>query len=299
MPGKLTLGPVLFNWPAESWRDFYFRLADEAPLDAVYVGEVVCSKRQPFLAPHMEAVTERLEAGGKEVIHSTLALLMNERELALTRELIEAGGRLIEANDISAVSLLGGTPHVIGPHISCYNEGTLAYFTGRGARRIVLPAELPAPALDPLAASGTELEMQVFGRLPLALSARCYHARAHHLHKDNCQYVCAEDADGMALETLDGEPFLAINGTQTLSHGYYNLAGEIGRLAALGITHFRLSPHTLDMAAVARTFRQLLDGETEPAAAVEALRAQTGGAPFANGFFHGQAGVEWREPAAK
>lgn len=38
----LTLGPVLFNWAPDNWRDFYFRIADEAPIDAVYVGEVVC-----------------------------------------------------------------------------------------------------------------------------------------------------------------------------------------------------------------------------------------------------------------
>ncbi len=35
---SLTLGPVLFNWPAETWRDFYFRIADEAPVDIVYLG---------------------------------------------------------------------------------------------------------------------------------------------------------------------------------------------------------------------------------------------------------------------
>ena len=30
---ELTLGPVLFNWEPERWRDFYFRIADEAPVD--------------------------------------------------------------------------------------------------------------------------------------------------------------------------------------------------------------------------------------------------------------------------
>ena len=32
---KLTLGPVLFNWAPEKWRDFYLRIADEAPVDSV------------------------------------------------------------------------------------------------------------------------------------------------------------------------------------------------------------------------------------------------------------------------
>ena len=30
---ELTLGPVLFNWEPERWRDFYFRIADEAPVE--------------------------------------------------------------------------------------------------------------------------------------------------------------------------------------------------------------------------------------------------------------------------
>ena len=45
---ELTLGPVLFNWQPEAWRDFYFRIADEAPVTAVYLGEVVCFKRAPL-----------------------------------------------------------------------------------------------------------------------------------------------------------------------------------------------------------------------------------------------------------
>ena len=59
---KLTLGPVLFNWRPESWRDFYFRIADEAPVATVYLGETVCSKRAPLFEPHYEAVAERLSA---------------------------------------------------------------------------------------------------------------------------------------------------------------------------------------------------------------------------------------------
>ncbi|MGE0109951.1 MAG: U32 family peptidase, partial [Bdellovibrionales bacterium] len=29
---KLTLGPLVYNWQPETRRDFYFRIADEAPL---------------------------------------------------------------------------------------------------------------------------------------------------------------------------------------------------------------------------------------------------------------------------
>ena len=47
---RLTLGPVLFNWPTPMWTDFYARIADEAPVDRVVIGEVVCSKRSLWCA---------------------------------------------------------------------------------------------------------------------------------------------------------------------------------------------------------------------------------------------------------
>jgi len=101
-PAQLTLGPNLFNWAPEAWRDFYFRIADEAPIDTVYVGEVVCSKRTPFFAPVLPEVVERLLDSGKGVVISTLGLIMNRRELEQLRETAEDSDILIEANDIAA-----------------------------------------------------------------------------------------------------------------------------------------------------------------------------------------------------
>src|SRR3974390_1516316 len=98
----LTLGPLLFNWQPEAWRDFYFRIADEAPVKTVYVGEVVCSKRSPLFEPHVEAVTQRLAAAGKHVVLSTLA----EVVLRLDRNVVAsacAAELPIEANDASAL----------------------------------------------------------------------------------------------------------------------------------------------------------------------------------------------------
>ena len=295
---KLTMGPVLFNWAPEKLRDFYFRLADEAPVDSVCVGEVVCSKRTPFFVPYVAEVTARLERAGKEVIHSTLALVMTGRELAQLAETAGSAELLVEANDISAHALLAGRQHVIGPLVNVYNEGTLKTLAGRGAFRVCLASELPAPTLAVLGRTGlAELEVQIFGRLPLALSARCYHARAKGLTKDNCQYVCAADPDGMAVETLDGKPFLAVNGTQTLSHTYCNRLGELQALEAMGIRRFRLSPQDVDMVAVAGVVRGLLDGVESVADAQGRLAGLTGGVPFSNGFFHGREGARFVETA--
>lgn len=286
---NLTLGPVLFNWAPEKWRDFYFKVANEAPVEAVYLGEVVCSKRAPFFEPVIPDVVERLQAAGKDVVFSTLALIMTEREMDAVRGLTDPAAELmVEANDVSAAALLKGRPHVIGPYVNVYNEGTLAYLTGQGAVRVCLPPELPRESIATLAQGGKpELEVIVFGRLPLAISARCYHARSRGLSKDNCQYACGDDADGMDLDTLAGEAFVAVNGTQTLSYSCCNLSAELDEMREMGVKWFRLSPQDVDMVQVARLYRDLLDGKTEAAAADERLAALVPGMPFSNGFYHG------------
>jgi collagenase-like PrtC family protease len=288
---NLTLGPVLFNWSPEKWRDFYFRIADEAALDCVQLGEVVCSKRSPFFEPVLADVIERLQGAGKQVVLSTLALIMSKREMDMVRDITAMDDLLIEANDVSTAALLAGKPHVIGPFINIYNEGTLAFFAKNGATRVCLPIELSGSTLSVLAASaGPELEVLAFGRLPLAVSARCYHARAHDLHKDNCQFVCAEDPDGMDLETLDGEPFLTVNGTQTLSYTCNNLLEELGDMQKMGISHFRLSPHDMDMVAVAQVFRDVLDSNVTAREGLDKLEHLAGDMPFANGYYHDKEG---------
>lgn len=295
---RLTLGPLLYNWPAETRRDFYARIADEAPVDTVHLGEVVCLKRAPFIDPILPELIERLQRAGKQVVLSTLALVNGERERAMLREVCATDGLLIEANDLSAVAQLAGRPHVVGPLVNVYNEGTLAWLAAKGAMRVCLPAELPATSIAALARGApAELEVQVFGRLPLAISARCYHARAHGLRKDSCQYVCGQDPDGLAVETLDGTPFVAVNGTQTLSHACLNLLGELADLRATGIGCFRLWPQAANMAAVARLFRDVLDGGRDPADATAQLGELVPGMPFCDGYYHGREGLAWAAAA--
>lgn len=288
---KLTLGPVLFNWRPEALRDFYFRIADEADVDTVCVGEVVCSKRTPFFTPMIPEVIERLTGAGKEVVLSSLALIMSERECEQARELAATEGVMIEANDVSVAAMMGGRPFVVGPLVNVYNEGTLAYLESMGAVRTCLPAELPAAVIGQLANAATgEIEVQAFGRLPLAISARCYHARSRNLAKDGCQYVCAEDPDGMAVDTLEDEPFLAVNGTQTMSYHYLDLLAEMRGLVNQGVGRFRLWPQQVDMVAVAALFRAVLAGATDPAEAGAELARLCPRAEFANGYIHGREG---------
>ena len=42
---KLSLGPVLFFWDRDTLMQFYADMAEQ-PLDIIYMGETVCSKRR-------------------------------------------------------------------------------------------------------------------------------------------------------------------------------------------------------------------------------------------------------------
>jgi collagenase-like PrtC family protease len=281
----------LHNWPAEQRRDFYFRIADEASVDSVCLGEVVCAKRAPFFEPYLDRVAERLIRGGKEVVFSTLALVTGARDMAFVAEAAARRGP-IEANDLAAVELLRGKPHYVGPFVNVYSEDTARLLGRLGAARICLPVELPAAAIGAIAKeSPAEIEVVAFGRVPLAMSVRCFHARSRGRHKVNCRFVCGEDADGLPVETVEGERFLAIAGCHILSHAYVNLAAEIASLRGMGVGRFRLLPQATDMVAVAEIYRRLLDGRIDGAEALAETRPlvppEIG---FANGFVHGRAG---------
>ncbi len=291
--GHITLGPCLFNWPADYWRDFYFKMADIDAIDRIYLGEVVCSKRMPFYQSVLPDVVERLQSSGKEIILSSLGLIMNKREMTMVEELAENDDFMVEANDVSTMSLLKNRPHMIGPYVNIYNEATLDYMAKNGAISASLPVELSFQSIKILAVNkNIDLEVQVFGRLPLALSARCYHARHHGLSKDNCKFVCEKDYDGMDLSTLDDQKFLTINGIQTMSYTYVNLLGELDLLRQAGVNHYRLSPHSCDMAAVAMAFRDMLDGKIDLKQGYAILKNQINDIPFSNGYFYNIEGVK-------
>jgi len=279
-------------------RDFYARIADEAPVDVVYLGEIVCSKRLPFVRDVIEEIAERLRRGGKQVVLSTLALITLARERKDSAALVHEAVCDVEINDIAALRYLAeGQPFHVGPLVNVYNEGTLDALAARGARSFCLPPELAIDAVTVLAERARHLdvgcEIWGFGRIPLAISARCYHARAEGTAKDQCQFVCARDLDGRPVRTADGRDFLAINGVQTLSHTYCNLVIDLEALTRARVTSLRLSPHDCDMVLIAKAFRDRLDRRTDPQTAWSQIEAAAGGVTFSNGFLFGDAGYKF------
>jgi collagenase-like PrtC family protease len=296
MTMDLTVGPNFFFWQAEAVRAFYASVA-ETPVARVVLGELVCSKRLPFWQDEIPGAVETLLAAGKEVAVTSLALITLKRERKLTADLADMG-LPVEVNDISAVPHIPqGSSFWVGPLVNTYNEGTLRWLIRRGATRICLPPELPLGSIAILARLGREegvpVEVWGHGRLPLAVSGRCYHARLHDRMKDNCQFVCGEDPDGRDVETLDGQPFLAVNGVQTLSQSTACMARQTQALREAGVAALRLSPQSQGFAAICDNWARHLAGTLSGEALATSLRPTAPAGRLSDGFPTGPAGAAW------
>ncbi len=292
----LTIGPNQFFWPAETVRDFYRHMA-ATPAARVVLGELVCSKRLPFWQDEIPGAIEDLLTAGKQVALTTLALITLKRERRLTADLMDMG-LPVEVNDLSALHHLpAGRPFWVGPLVNVYNEGTLRWLAQRGAVRVCLPPELPLASIATLAITGAEMGVAIevwgHGRLPLALSGRCYHARLHDRAKDSCQFVCGDDPDGRDVETLDGQPFLTVNGIQTLSQSTASMAFQIEALDAAGVDALRLSPQSRGFAETVDLYDRRLGGGLSAHDLATELRAFVPEGALSDGFVSGPAGAAW------
>ena len=288
----LSLGPIQYYWPGEKILDFY-RSIESTPVDIVYLGETVCSKRRSLRLKDWIEVAERLQSAGKQVVLSTLALLEANSELGLVRKLCTNGSFAIEANDMSAVQMLAGnTDFIGGASLNIYNPRTLKKLVGMGLTRWVMPVELSKSVLAGFLGEmppGIESEVFAWGRLPLAYSARCYTARAHKVPKDACGYCCIDYPDGLMLTTREDEDFLIINGIQTQSARVHNLVHELSG-ALSGIDIFRISPQSEHTEQVISLFDQVRRGALDANEASSKLQALAS-VGLCNGYWHEEAGM--------
>jgi collagenase-like PrtC family protease len=292
---KLSLGPILYFWSKQKTEEFYERIAD-TPVDIVYLGETVCSKRAVVRFDDWMQIGERLAAAGKEVVLSTMTLLEAESELLMMRRICNNEKFLVEANDIGAIQLMQGRPFVTGPSVNVYNERTLARLAKQGLKRWTFPVELSRDTLRDMQAKrpeGVETEVFAYGRMPLAYSARCFTARAHNLPKDDCDYKCGEYPDGLLLSAQDDTRFLALNGIQTQSAHTLDLLPALDELRELGVDVIRISPQAEHTEEVISTFHRCLVGEESLEDGNARLRALMPTGPC-DGYWYGKPGIEER-----
>ncbi|HRL36643.1 MAG TPA: U32 family peptidase [Ottowia beijingensis] len=296
---KLALGPLQYYWPRSAVFEFYQAIA-ETPVDVVYVGEAVCSRRHELRHGDWLDISRMLRDAGKQAVLSTMVLLESGSDVAAMHKIAQNEEFLVEANDMGAVHQLAGQrPFVAGPQLNLFNPDALAWMAGLGASRWVAPLEMQRDDLAVLQQgrpAGLETEVLAYGRLPLAFSARCFTARHHNLPKDDCGFRCIEHPDGQLLHTREGEPFLVLNGIQTQSARVHNLINEVPALRALGVDVLRLSPQSQHMTELIAAFDAARHAPEPAVDALERMRPLMPGAPC-NGYWHGQPGLDLVEPA--
>ena len=291
---KLSLGPLLYYWPRDDVFKFYESIAD-TNVDIVYLGETVCSKRRLLRPDAWLQLAGLLTEAGKEVVLSTLTLFEAHSELSALRKICSNEDYMVEANDMSAVQLMAGKKAFsTGPAVNIYNSRTLEVLARSGMKRWVLPVELSKETLTEMHQKrplGVETEVFVFGRLPLAFSARCFTARAHNLPKDDCQFRCLDYSDGLMLRTREDESFLVLNGIQTQSAKTQNLIRDMDDFIELEIDILRISPQSRNTEQVIQIFDDRLHGKIDNDEAEQAMQKFIMSGEC-DGYWRGEAGMD-------
>lgn len=289
---ELALGPVAYHWPKARLDAFYASMA-AAPVDRIYLGETICSRRREYRTSDWLDAAARLADAGKEVVLSSQVLMESEADLRALRRLAADGRFEIEANDMGAVHMVAGRARfVAGAHLNVYNAKTLAFLASLGASRWVPPFEMTAESLASILAeapAGIETEVFAYGRMPLAFSARCFTARHYDLPKDECRFVCIDHADGLVLAARERQPFLVLNGIQTQSYRVLNLIDALPHMRTLGVYAVRLAPQAECMAEVVAAFRSAADGTASDDVGKSLAAALP--APACNGYWYGHPGL--------
>jgi O2-independent ubiquinone biosynthesis protein UbiV len=291
---EISVGPVLYYWSRKELLNFYAQVA-ESSAASVVLGEVVCSRRHEMKTPDWLSLARDLRATGKEVVLATQALIESEADIRTLRRIVDQGEFLVEAGDASAVNVLTEmrASFSLGPHINVYSKHALREYIKLGAIRWVAPIELSLAAIAGIHADEATLPTEAFayGRMPLAFSARCFTARHHRLSKDQCEFKCRDDDDGLLLSTSDGRPFLVLNGIQTQSAAQQCLITERTELLAAGVSRLRLSPASKDFREVIEAFEHVMNRGGDESDALRMLESLSLPGGLVSGFAHGEPGI--------
>ncbi len=266
---KLSLSPILYCWEKQRVYDFYDQVKNSS-VDIVYLGEMVCAKRQELLLNDWLEIGKDLQNHGKEVILTSLALVDSPSKLLDVKKAVNNGTLNIEANDFAAVNLCveAGLSFTAGHALNLYNAEALSVMLRNGMNRWCFPVELSYEWLKDIRKvcmekgiwQTFEKEILAYGYLPLSYSARCFTARNVGKDKADCEIACLQDTAGKAVYTQENERIFTMNGIQMQSGLCYNLINECNDLKEF-VDIVRLSPLDENIFSVIEQFQSVINGD--------------------------------------
>ncbi len=287
---KISLGPIQYYWPKEVLLECYLQLAD-SPVDIVYLGETVCSKRRSLGFDDWMDIARTLTDAGKEVVLSTLTLIEAESELGSVKRIVNNGSFSVEANDFGAIQLAieQQIPFTCGPAVNLYNLRAIEQLAKKGMKRWVMPVELSKENLRHILTDKSvpsfETEVFSYGRLPLAFSARCFTARAFNLPKDRCEFRCIDYPEGIPLYSQEQQSLFQINGIQTQSQSICNLLQEWQTMQLMGVDVMRISINGIEDLTIIEQLHKYTQ-QSKPMIPLQQKEQ-------CNGYWFGETGISW------
>lgn len=301
---KISLGAIQYFWDRNTLYEFY-EAAAESSADIIYLGETVCGKRRSLSTTDWIELGKKLRETGKEVVLSSLCLIEAESELNPIFRHCKENDFVIEANDVAALNVASrsGVKCVAGTALNIYNSYSLSSMLKMGVIRWVPPVEIGREALSKIigqfeghAESPVETELLVYGRAPLAYSARCYTARLHDLAKDQCGLKCLEYPQGVPVYSQESEALFQINGIQTQASKITNLLSLWKQIRDTGVDVLRFSPNDIHTLSLLNDFAHQMGSNSDYVPHHDGADASAG---FCNGYWFEREGMVYTSDSTK
>lgn len=296
---KITIGPAPFSWGRGKLLDFYCKELPTEGIEAVYVGDNVCSKRRVLNQDDFKAIADSLHSKGIKAYYSTLALSTTQEEFDLARkECLVFDG--LEANTLGHLSLLqngnsacAGKELILGPYLNLYNWKSVTYLRKYNPSRLVAPFELPIESIKDIRDKAEiPVEVTAWGHLSTAVSWRCYIARAVSRTREECAMACFDYPNGMLLKSVENEELFRIEGSQVLGAKTHCLIEYVRELQDSGVDSIRIYPQMEHTADIVDLFRRVINDELPAKVGLERLTPYASSG-VCNGWFLGKAGWEY------
>ena len=299
---KISLGAIRYFWDRNTLYEFY-EAAAESGADIIYLGETVCGKRRSLSTTDWIELGRKLREAGKEVVLSSLCLIEAESELNPIFRHCKENDFTIEANDVAALNVASrsGVKCVAGTALNIYNSYSLSSMLRMGVLRWVPPVEIGREALGKIIGQikgEVETELLVYGRAPLAYSARCYTARLHDLAKDQCGLKCLDYPQGVPVYSQEDEALFQINGIQTQASRMTNLLPLWKEIQATGVNVLRFLPNDIHSLNVLNDFAAQVRSGSDYVPSNVGLGVDAN-AEFCNGYWYEQEGMVYTADSTK